>query len=82
MGRLQDESVVNDAGNRINSGRRKINSATQSIGGVKADMIALRNEVDASVVAADGLYSATDQAEVQAVLVEFKGLVTSFAAGL
>lgn len=82
MARLQDQQTVTNAGSRIHTGRSKINSATESIAAVKTDMLRLRDEVNASVTANDGLYDAADQAEVQTVLVEFKGTVTAFAAGL
>lgn len=82
MPRLQNENTTNNAGSRINTGRKKIGSALDVITAVKVDMLALKAQVNASIAAADGVFSALDLAELNTVLAEFKSNVTGFAGNL
>jgi len=79
---LRDKSRQAKAGDTIIRSEDRITSALGGIDGVKQAMVDLKQEVDASVAAADGVFSATDQAEVNATLQALKAQVVGHAAGL
>jgi len=79
---LRNESLLSGGGDTIIRSETRILSALSSIDDVKAEMVLLKAQVDASVVAADGLYSVADQTEVAGVITALKAQVVAHAASL